>query len=108
MTNPRKRLVFVGGGHAHLYSLKHADQFIEKGAEVILVSLDRFHYYSGMGPGMLSRIYEPEQVRFNVQALVESRGGRFKRGRVRPVDAPHRTLVLEDSLPRLSIHNLNP
>jgi NADH dehydrogenase FAD-containing subunit len=95
MTQPKKRLVLAGGGHAHLYSLKHADQLVDKCAEVILISPDQFHYYSGMGPGMLSRIYEPAQVRFNVQALVESRGGIFKKGRVTAVEASKRTLMLE-------------
>jgi NADH dehydrogenase FAD-containing subunit len=95
MVNKRKRLVLVGGGHAHLYSLKHADQLKDSGAEVILISLDRFHYYSGMGPGMLSRIYQPDEVRFAIQALVESRGGIFKKGRVTSVDGKNHALILE-------------
>jgi len=92
----RKRLVLVGGGHAHIYSLKYADRFIAEAAEVTLIGPDRFHYYSGMGPGMLSRIYEPEQVRFNVQAIVESRGGSFVKGKVASIDAKNRRLFLED------------
>lgn len=96
MTNKRKRLVLVGGGHAHLYSLKRADQLRDNGAEVMLISLDRFHYYSGMGPGMLSRIYQPDEVRFAIQALVESHGGVFKKGKVISVDGYNRTLILED------------
>jgi NADH dehydrogenase FAD-containing subunit len=91
----RKRLILVGGGHAHIYSLKYADRFIAEGAEAILIGPDRFHYYSGMGPGMLSRIYEPEQVRFNVQAIIESRGGTFIRGKAASIDAKNRTLLLE-------------
>jgi NADH dehydrogenase FAD-containing subunit len=92
----RKRLVFVGGGHAHIYSLKYADRFIEQGAEVVLIGPDRFHYYSGMGPGMLSRIYEPEKVRFDVQAIIESRGGSFVKGKAAAIEAKNRRLVLED------------
>jgi NADH dehydrogenase FAD-containing subunit len=96
MSNNRKRLVLVGGGHAHLYSLKYADQLRDSGAEVMLISLDRFHYYSGMGPGMLSRIYQPEEVRFAIQTLVESRGGLFRMGKVTSVDGDNRTVFLED------------
>ena len=92
----KKRLVLVGGGHAHIYSLKYADRFIAEGAEVTLIGPDRFHYYSGMGPGMLSRIYEPEQVRFDVQAIVESRGGSFVKGKAASIEATNRTLLLED------------
>jgi len=96
MSNKRKRLVLVGGGHAHLYSLKYADQLRDSGAEVMLISLDRFHYYSGMGPGMLSRIYQPEEARFAIQALVESTRGQFRMGKVTWVDGDSRTLFLED------------
>jgi NADH dehydrogenase FAD-containing subunit len=91
----KKRLILVGGGHAHIYALKYADRFIAEGAEVILIGPDRFHYYSGMGPGMLSRIYEPEQVRFNIQEIIESRGGSFIKGKVASIDAENRTLLLE-------------
>jgi len=91
----KKQVVFVGGGHAHLLSLKNAGQFVRAGAEVTLVGPDRFHYYSGMGPGMLSRIYKPEQVRFDVQSMVESRGGKFVKGKVISLDPANRTLALE-------------
>ncbi|MFB0507886.1 MAG: NAD(P)/FAD-dependent oxidoreductase, partial [Thermodesulfobacteriota bacterium] len=92
---PKKRLVLVGGGHVHLLSLKYADQFIRAGAEVILIAPDRFHYYSGMGPGMISRIYKPEQVRFDVQSMVESRGGVFVRDKGVSLDPTERTLALQ-------------
>ncbi len=95
MTHPKKRLIFVGGGHAHIYSLTHAHRFGAEGAEVILIGPDRFHYYSGMGPGMLSRIYEPEQVRFDIQAIVESQGGIFVKDKAASIDADNRTLILE-------------
>jgi NADH dehydrogenase FAD-containing subunit len=90
----RKRLVLVGGGHVHLLSLKNTDQFIRGGAEVTVIGPDRFHYYSGMGPGMISRIYRPEQVRFDVQSMVESRGGKFVKDRVGSFDPAGRTLFL--------------
>ena len=77
-----KRMVLVGGGHAHIYSIKYAEKFISEGVEFIVIGPDQFHYYSGMGPGMLSRIYETNQVRFNIQAMVESRGGKFIRDKV--------------------------
>ena len=92
---PKKRLVFVGGGHVHLLSLKYTDQFIRVGAEVTLIGPDRFHYYSGMGPGMISRIYKPEQVRFDVQSMVESRGGTFLKDKVVSLDPGSRTLFLQ-------------
>jgi NADH dehydrogenase FAD-containing subunit len=94
-SSPKKRLVLVGGGHVHLLSLKHADQFIRAGAEVTLIGPDRFHYYSGMGPGMISRIYRPEQVRFDVRSMVESRGGTFVKAKVVSLDSANKTLLLQ-------------
>jgi len=90
-----KRLVFVGGGHVHVFSLKNADRFVREGAEVILVGPHRYHYYSGMGPGMVSRIYRPEQVRFDVQHMVESRGGKFVKGKVVFIEGMKKTLTLQ-------------
>lgn len=92
---PKSRLIFVGGGHVHLLSLRHADRFVREGAEVVLIGPDRFHYYSGMGPGMVSRIYRPEQVRFDVQSMVESRGGVFVKDKVVAIDAEDKTLTLD-------------
>jgi len=94
-TAGKPRLVFVGGGHVHVYSLKYADRFVRAGVDVVLIGPDRFHYYSGMGPGMLSRIYEPRQVRFDIQTMIESQGGKFIRGRVASVDPSRRHVVLE-------------
>jgi NADH dehydrogenase FAD-containing subunit len=87
-------VVFVGGGHAHLYSLKRTRQLIQAGATVVLIGPDRYHYYSGMGPGMLSRIYEPRQVRFDIRTMVESRGGTFIQGKVASVNPEKKVLTL--------------
>lgn len=89
------RVVFVGGGHAHLYSLKRADEVAARGAAVTLVAPERFHYYSGMGPGLLARTYRPEQARVDVRALATARGCTFVRDRVVGVDADARQLRLE-------------
>jgi NADH dehydrogenase FAD-containing subunit len=48
-----------------------------------------------MGPGMISRIYQPEQVRFDVQSMVESRGGVFIKDKVVSFDPANRTLTLQ-------------
>lgn len=95
MVREKKRLVFVGGGHAHLYSLKHAHRFPPLGVETTLIAPSRHHYYSGMGPGMLSGTYEPEQIRFDVKALIESGGGDFVKGKVDSIDPEKRMLILE-------------
>jgi NADH dehydrogenase FAD-containing subunit len=72
-----KHLVIVGAGHAHLTVLKNLEEFKKSGHQVTVVSSGALHYYSGMGPGMLSGIYRPEEIRFNVKKLSEDRGADF-------------------------------
>ena len=64
-----KHLVIVGAGHAHLTVLKNLAEFKNSGHDVTVVNTSPLHYYSGMGPGMLSGIYRPEEIRFNVKKL---------------------------------------
>jgi NADH dehydrogenase FAD-containing subunit len=94
VTVAKRRLVFVGGGHAHLFSLKRAGELASEGAEVTVVGPQRYHYYSGMGPGLLSRIYRPEQCRVDVHGLAESQGCAFVEDRVTSVDPRSRSLGL--------------
>jgi NADH dehydrogenase FAD-containing subunit len=90
-----KQLVFVGGGHAHLTALTGMAEYIRRGHKVTLISPVTHHYYSGMGPGMLSRIYEPREVRFHVEKLAADRGASFVKGKVVRVRASERLLMLE-------------
>ena len=53
-----------------------------------------YHYYSGMGPGLLSGIYRPQETRFNVKKLAEERGATFIQETVDTVQAPRGILVL--------------
>jgi len=78
----KKHLVLVGGGHAHMVTLANIRRFVEKGYRVTVVGPSEFHYYSGMGPGMLGGTYSPEQIRFATKRGVERQGGEFVRDRV--------------------------
>jgi NADH dehydrogenase FAD-containing subunit len=90
----KKQLVLVGGGHAHMTVMSKLDHYTGRGHHVTLISLYPYHYYSGMGPGLLSGIYKPEEVRFHVQKMVEERGGTFVQGAVVRVDPKRRVLFL--------------
>jgi NADH dehydrogenase FAD-containing subunit len=94
MTNPR--IVFAGGGHAHVYSLRRTAEFVSAGYDVTLVSDSPHLYYSGMATGVLSGRYSPEEHRLDVRRLVESGGGRFVEGRVEHVLPKERVLLLEN------------
>lgn len=90
-----KHLVFVGGGHAHLTSLVNIGDYIKLGHRVSLISPVTHHYYSGMGPGLLSGIYRPEEARFHIKKLAEDRGASFVKGYVSGINADKRFLVLK-------------
>lgn len=92
--NLKKRLILAGGGHAHLLALHNLKQITSKGHEVILIGPSEFHYYSGMGPGMLGGKYEPENIRFNIKKMAESSGGSFIRDSVERIDPGEKFLFL--------------
>ena len=90
-----RHLVLVGGGHAHLAVLLNIANFIQRGHRVTLIGPSPYHYYSGMGPGMLSGIYRPQEVRFHGKKMVEDRGGIFVEDRVIRINPGQRTLNLQ-------------
>ncbi|MBF0234599.1 MAG: FAD-dependent oxidoreductase [Desulfamplus sp.] len=90
-----KHLVLVGGGHAHMVTLANLHQFIEKGHRVTVVGPSEYHYYSGMGPGMLGGTYTPEEIRFATRLVVERKGGVFVKGRAVRIDPDKRVISLE-------------
>ena len=118
----RKRLVLAGGGHAHLFTLSRLGAFLDAGIDVVCVAPSPFLSYSGMGPGMLSGRYAPQELRFDVEGMVRNAsggqeglgpsrtsreggshgGGRergqatFVSGSVARIDAAGKTLVLSD------------
>ena len=51
-----RRLVLVGGGHAHLHVLADLVPRPLAGVEVTLVSPSAWHHYSGMVPGFLQGV----------------------------------------------------
>ncbi|MEW5743934.1 MAG: FAD-dependent oxidoreductase [Nitrospirota bacterium] len=90
-----RHLVFVGGGHAHMTALLKCSEYVQRGHRVTLVSPDAYHYYSGMGPGMLSGIYRPRDIRFNIRKMAGDRGASFIEDRVVRVDPARRSLMLQ-------------
>jgi len=90
-----KHLVIAGGGHAHMLTLAKLHKFIEKGYNVTVIGPSPHHYYSGMGPGMLGKIYTPEEIRFATKHLVEKQGGMFIQDRINRIDPESKTVYLE-------------
>ncbi|MFC1857387.1 NAD(P)/FAD-dependent oxidoreductase [Thermodesulfobacteriota bacterium] len=91
----KKRLVLLGGGHAHMVTLANLHTFVEKGYQASVVGPSPYHYYSGMGPGMLGKTYSPDDIRFATQHVVENQGGTFVLGKAVRVDPENQTVYLE-------------
>ena len=81
-----KHLVLIGGGHAHMMTMENIGRFVEKGFRVTVIGPSFFHYYSGMGPGMLGGTYTPEDIRFATKDVVEKQGGIFVKDKVVKID----------------------
>jgi len=90
-----KHLLLVGGGHAHMITLANLHTFVEKGHRVTVVGPSAYHYYSGMGPGMLGGTYSPEEIRFATRHVVEKKGGTFILARAVGIDAGEKTVRLD-------------
>ena len=91
-----RRIVFAGGGHAHLYSLSRVRELVRRGFEVTLVDRSPHLYYSGMATGIVSGSYAPDEHRIDIRRLVEEGGGKFVEGRITEIRAENRELVLGD------------
>ncbi len=89
-----KHLVLVGGGHAHLPVLTRLADFTRPGHRVTLIVPEDYHYYSGMGPGLLAGIYTPGQARFNVARMARAGGATVVYDSLVRIDPPSRLLHL--------------
>ncbi len=70
-------------------------KYVARGHGVTLIGPSPYHYYSGMGPGLLSGIYRPQEVRFYVKKMVEDRGASFIQDTVTRIDPDRKVLILK-------------
>jgi len=89
-----KKLVLIGGGHAHLVTLAGIGVLVSRGHQVTVVGPAEHHYYSGMGPGMLGGTYTPRQIRFATRRVVEKQGGTFALDYVSRINPQEKQLKL--------------
>lgn len=80
-----------------MVTLANLRAYIDKGYEVTVIQPSDYHYYSGMGPGMLGGTYAPDDIRFHTRRVVESQGARFIRDKARLIDPKRRVVLLEGS-----------
>lgn len=94
MTGAR-RLVLVGGGHAHALVLDAWRKRPEPGVALTLVSPARDSPYSGMLPGHIAGLYSREAMHIDVARLAEQAGGRFVGEAAALVDPQARVVVTQ-------------
>lgn len=90
-----RHLVLAGGGHAHMVTLANLEQITGRGHRVTVIGPSPYHYYSGMGPGMLGGTYLPDVIRFDTRQQVEAHGGVFLQDLVRRVIPDRKTVELD-------------
>jgi len=88
----QKKVVLIGGGHAHMLTLARLGEITSLGHKVTVIQPSEHHYYSGMGPGMLGGFYRPDDIRFATRKRVEQQGGQFINDKVIRID-PEKQLV---------------
>jgi selenide,water dikinase len=72
-----RRLVLLGGGHAHLFVLEGLATRPLRGVETTLISLDQRQAYSGMVPGMIGGRYQLPELSFDLPAISRRAGVAF-------------------------------
>ncbi len=88
------RLLLVGGGHAHLSVLAAFAARPDSCLELVLVTPERYQYYSGMLPGFMAGHYALEQCRVDLAPLANRAGAKLVLERVVGLDAQERQLYL--------------
>jgi pyridine nucleotide-disulfide oxidoreductase family protein len=92
----KKRIVLVGGGHAHPFVLEALARELHADIEVVLISPAPLQYYSGMLPGWMAGHYTLPQCRIDLMPLLTAARVAFIQDTVVGMDADKRCVCLSD------------
>lgn len=92
----RKKLVLVGGGHAHLFVLEALAKRAHDDLDVVLISPAPWQHYSGMLPGWMAGHYSLAQCRIDLMPLLNAAKVAFVEDSVVGMDADKRCVCLSD------------
>lgn len=90
-----RKLLLVGGGHAHLNVIKALRKAPIKDVEVVLISPSQYQYYSGMFSGFTEGIYTKDQCRIDLASLTKSSSVKWIEGAVISIDAEQKLVLTE-------------
>ncbi|TVR02136.1 MAG: pyridine nucleotide-disulfide oxidoreductase [Spirochaetaceae bacterium] len=94
--NAGATVVLVGAGHTHVELLLQGHRFTEAGLQLVVVSPEPAHPYSGMGPGLLGGTYSVADISLPIGDLAARTGARFVQQSVVSHNPQSRTLMLAD------------
>ena len=92
-------LVLIGGGHSHLFVLKHLAMHPVPGLRITLVSRDLHTPYSGMLPGFVAGHYDFDQTHIDLLPLARFAGARVIHAAVDGVDCAARRISIRGRPP---------
>ena len=92
-------LVLIGGGHSHLFVLRHLAMHAPPGLRVTLVTRDLHTPYSGMLPGFVAGHYRHEQAHIDLQPLARRAGIRVIHAEVRAIDTAAGQVLIDGRPP---------
>lgn len=90
-----RRLLLLGGGHAHVAVLKAFEKAPIGGLTVVLVSRQPLTPYSGMVPGCISGRYSEREAHLDLVCLSARAGVEFVQGEVKGLDLPFKEVLLD-------------
>ena len=94
--NVMKRLVLVGGGHAHIQVIKALNRASRpKHLHVTLIDMTSTPNYSGMIPGCISKLYKQEETQLQLRPLAEWASIEFIEDQVIDIDLDQKLVYLK-------------
>lgn len=94
-----KRLLLVGGGHAHLSVLRALEKKRPAGIDVVLITPSEHQNYSGMLPGWVAGHYTQAESRIDLRPLAKAAGVRLVIDKIAGMDAARCCVGLADGRP---------
>jgi selenide,water dikinase len=99
MTTGQKRLVLLGGGHAHVFVLRALGLEPLPGVDVTLVAKELDAPYSGMLPGFVAGHYTLPECQIDLRRLAAFAGAELIAGAAVGIDRGAQTVMIEGHQP---------
>jgi pyridine nucleotide-disulfide oxidoreductase family protein len=91
-----KRLLLIGGGHAHIEVLRQFGLRRDAAVDITLVSPEPYAAYSGMLPGLIAGHYQFHECHIDLGRVARFARARFLNTSVRAVESRRREVRLAD------------